>query len=122
MIKKILALALAVVMIAVCMTACSSQKVTVESIQKAGKLVIGTSPDFPPFESLAADGSVEGIEVQTYDEVCRVYRILSFLSVLCEYECIVCNCSLDEEAEALLESVIQCDADISRVVLPDEMV
>ena len=69
--KKIIALVLALVMICACMTACSSKDVTVESIQKAGKLVIATSPDFPPFESLAADGSVEGIEIDIMNLVCE---------------------------------------------------
>ena len=36
---------------------------TLEGIKSAGKLVMATSPDFPPFESLQADGSVVGIEV-----------------------------------------------------------
>ena len=69
--KKIIALVLALVMICACMTACSSKDVTVESIQKAGKLVIATSPDFPPFESLAADGSVEGIEIDIMNLICE---------------------------------------------------
>ena len=71
MLKKVLALALVIVMVALCMTACGSKKVTVESIQKSGKLVIGTSPDFPPFESLAADGSVEGIEIEIMELICK---------------------------------------------------
>lgn len=71
MLKKIIALTLAIVMIAVCMTACSAKKLTVTDIQKAGKLVIGTSPDFPPFESLATDGSVEGIEVEIMELICK---------------------------------------------------
>ena len=69
--KKLIALVLALVMICACMTACGSKEVTVESIQKAGKLVIATSPDFPPFESLAADGSVEGIEIDIMNLICE---------------------------------------------------
>ena len=71
MLKKIIALTLAIVMIAVCMTACSAKKLTVSDVQKAGKLVIGTSPDFPPFESLATDGSVEGIEIEIMELICK---------------------------------------------------
>ena len=48
MMKKVIALCLAMLMIMCCLSACGSQKLTVESVQKAGKLVIGTSPDFPP--------------------------------------------------------------------------
>ena len=68
--KKIIALILALVMVCTCLSACGSKKVTVESVQKAGKLVIATSPDFPPFESLAADGSVEGIEIDIMNLIC----------------------------------------------------
>ena len=71
MLKKIMALVLALIMITACLTACGSDEVTVESIQKAGKLVIATSPDFPPFESLAADGSVEGIEIDIMNLICE---------------------------------------------------
>lgn len=71
MFKKIIALTLAIIMIAVCTTACSTKKLTVADVQKAGKLVIGTSPDFPPFESLAADGSVEGIEIEIMELICK---------------------------------------------------
>ena len=69
--KKIIALSLALMMILACMTACSGQKLTVESVQKTGKLVIGTSPDFPPFESLSADGKVEGIEIEIMELICQ---------------------------------------------------
>ena len=67
--KKIIALVLALVMICACMTACGSKDVTVESIQKAGKLVIATSPDFPPFESLEG-GEVVGIEPDIMNLIC----------------------------------------------------
>ena len=68
--KKASALILALVLAIGCMTGCSSQQLTVESVQKAGKLVIGTSPDFPPFESLSADGKVEGIEIEILQLIC----------------------------------------------------
>ena len=70
MLKKIIALGLVIVMALACLTACGEKKVTVESVQKAGKLVIGTSPDFPPFESLSADGKVEGIEIEIMELIC----------------------------------------------------
>ena len=70
MLKKIFALSLALLMIMVCMTACGSKVLTVESVQKAGKLTIGTSPDFPPFESLTNDGKVEGIEIDILNLIC----------------------------------------------------
>lgn len=71
MFKKVLALCLVLVMVLCCMSACSAAKLTVESVQKAGKLIIGTSPDFPPFESLSADGKVEGIEIEIMELICQ---------------------------------------------------
>ena len=60
--KKIIALVLALVMIAACLTACGGAKgATLKDVQKAGKLTVATSPDFPPFESLEGD-AVVGIE------------------------------------------------------------
>ena len=69
--KKIIALVLALVMICACMTACSSKDITVESVQKAGKLVIATSPDFPPFEYLDDNGAVAGIEIDIMNLICE---------------------------------------------------
>ena len=60
--KKIIALVLALVMACACMTACGDSGVSLESVQKDGKLVIATSPDFPPFENLE-NGEVVGIEI-----------------------------------------------------------
>ncbi len=70
MMKKIFALTLAVLMIAACFAGCSSKGVTLEDVQKAGKLVMATSPDFPPFEELQSDGSVVGIEVDIMELIC----------------------------------------------------
>ena len=71
MLKKIIAMSLVLVMVLVCMSACSGAKLTVESVQKAGKLVIGTSPDFPPFESLDEKGNVVGIEIEILELICQ---------------------------------------------------
>ncbi len=71
MFKKVLALCLVLVMVLGCMSGCSAAKLTVESVQKSGKLIIGTSPDFPPFESLSADGKVEGIEIEIMELICQ---------------------------------------------------
>ena len=71
MLKKVFALCLVVIMVAACLTACGTKTLTVEDIQKAGKLVIGTSPDFPPFESLSDDGKVEGIEIEIMELICK---------------------------------------------------
>ena len=71
MLKKIIALSLALIMASFCLVACGSQKLTVESVQSAGTLVIGTSPDFPPFEFLDADGNVVGIEIEIMQLICQ---------------------------------------------------
>ena len=68
--KKIIALVLALIMIAACMTACGGAKgASLKDVQKAGKLVIATSPDFPPFESLEG-GNVVGIEPDIMKLIC----------------------------------------------------
>ena len=68
--KKIIALVLALVMICACLTACGGAKgATLKDVQKAGKLVIATSPDFPPFESLEGN-EVVGIEVDIMELIC----------------------------------------------------
>jgi polar amino acid transport system substrate-binding protein len=70
--KKALALFLAMLMALSVLTACGSDKgTTLKSVQKAGKLVIATSPDFPPFENLQSDGSVQGIEIDLLNIICE---------------------------------------------------
>ena len=69
--KKIIALILVAVLTLSCLTGCSSSGKTVADIQKAGKLVVGTSPDFPPFEELQSDGSIVGIEVEILEIICE---------------------------------------------------
>ena len=69
--KKIIALVLALVMVAACLTACGGAKgATLKDVQKAGKLTIATSPDFPPFESLEGN-EVVGIEVDIMELICK---------------------------------------------------
>lgn len=62
--KKIVTLLLAVLMVAFClsMTACGKNGKTLAQIKEAGKIVIATSPDFPPFENLEGT-EVVGIEI-----------------------------------------------------------
>ena len=59
--KKWIALIM-VLVVCLTMAACGSKGKSLEDIQKAGKLVVATSPDFPPFEYLEGD-KVVGIEV-----------------------------------------------------------
>lgn len=69
--KKFFALALAILMLAACLSACSPQYATLKSVKKAGKLVIATSPDFPPFENKNADGTITGIEIEIMKLICK---------------------------------------------------
>ena len=69
--KKIIALVLVMIMAAACLTACGAKGATLADVQKAGKLTVATSPDFPPFESLNGDGKVEGIEIELLEMICQ---------------------------------------------------
>ena len=85
-IKK-LALILALVMMMGLLTGCGDKGTTVKDIQKAGELVIATSPDFPPFENLE-NGEVVGIEIDLLNIICEkmgkelVIEQMNFDSVL----------------------------------------
>ena len=71
MLKKAFVFCLVLVMLTACLSGCGAKTTTLESVQKAGKLVIGTSPDFPPFESLSTNGKVEGIEIEIMELICQ---------------------------------------------------
>ena len=68
--KKMIALVLTLVMAAAFLTACGGSGVSLADVQKAGKLVIATSPDFPPFENLE-NGEVVGIEIDIMNLICQ---------------------------------------------------
>lgn len=67
--KKLLSIILSLTLL-LTLAACGSKGASLKKIQKAGKLVIATSPDFPPFESLDGSGQVTGIEIDILEEVC----------------------------------------------------
>jgi len=69
--KKIICAIMAIMLLCGCLTACGNSAATLESVKKAGKLTIATSPDFPPFEELQADGSVTGIEIELMELICK---------------------------------------------------
>ena len=68
--KKIIALALCALMILCMFTACGAKGKTLAEVEEAGKLVVATSPDFPPFESIEG-GEVVGIEVDIMELICE---------------------------------------------------
>ena len=78
--KKILSLIL-------CLALCFTFALSLTSCGYDGKLVVATSPDFPPFESLE-DGKVVGIEVDIMKEICEelnyelVFEQIAFDSVI----------------------------------------
>jgi polar amino acid transport system substrate-binding protein len=69
MLKKILALSLALILTVGCLTACGAKGPTLAEVQESGKLIVATSPDFPPFENLEG-GEVVGIEVELMEMIC----------------------------------------------------
>ena len=68
MLKKILAI-LTVLCLCLTFVGCGSGT-SLEDVQKAGKLVMATSPDFPPFESLEGN-KVVGIEVEILEKFAK---------------------------------------------------
>ena len=66
--KKITAIILAAVLV-LALAACGSKN----EASDAFVLSIGTSPDFPPFESLDGSGKVSGIEIDILNKVCEKY-------------------------------------------------
>ena len=68
--KKFIALALCAIMTLTMFTGCGVKGKTLAEVKEAGKLVVATSPDFPPFETLEG-GKVVGIEVDILTLICK---------------------------------------------------
>ena len=66
--KKILAVALCVLLTLSCFAGCGASEA---APAEDNKLTVATSPDFPPFESLNADGEVFGIEIDILNLICQ---------------------------------------------------
>jgi len=66
--KKILAIALCVLLTLSCFAGCGASEAASAG---SNKLTVATSPDFPPFESLNADGEVFGIEIDILNLICE---------------------------------------------------
>ena len=63
---RVLRLLLAVVLIANCslvLASCTQKLNTLQEIQERGSLIIGLDPSYPPFEALAVDGELFGLDV-----------------------------------------------------------
>ena len=107
--KKIIALTLAVLMMALCLTACSAKGPTLADVLKAGKLSVATSPVFPPFESLEG-GKVVGIEVDIMELIAKELGVeleivqMDFDAVLmgiqtAKYDCGASGITVDADRE-----------------------
>lgn len=68
--KKVIALFLAVFITTCLFCSCGSGNDS-SSGAESDKLVIATSPDFPPFESLDSEGNVSGIEIDILELICE---------------------------------------------------
>ena len=71
--KKIISIILALTLMVGCalsLTSCGAKGKTLAEVKEAGKLVVATSPDFPPFENLEGD-KVVGIEVEIMELICK---------------------------------------------------
>lgn len=56
-------------------TATASTTPTIDQIKKAGVLTIGTSPDYPPFESLDPQNNVVGFDIDLMNEVAKALGV-----------------------------------------------
>ena len=107
--KKLIAITLCLVMMLCALTSCGAKGKTLEEVKAEGKLVIATSPDFPPFENLEG-GKVVGIEIDIMELICEelgvelVIEQMDFDSVLvgvpaAKYDCGVSGITVDPDRE-----------------------
>lgn len=68
--RKLLVILLAVSLL---LTACGGTKATnhLDAIKQAGVIKVGTSPDYPPFESVGADGKYVGFDIDLMEEAAK---------------------------------------------------
>ena len=69
--KKFIAIVLTAILMLSLLAGCGASGKTLADVQKAGKLTVATSPDFPPFEYLTEGGAVEGIEIDILELICQ---------------------------------------------------
>lgn len=65
----VILLTIAALLISACAPAAPASKL--DAIKKAGKIVVGTSPDYPPFESKDASGNFIGFDVDLMNEIAK---------------------------------------------------
>ncbi len=69
--KKIIALALAVLMVCCLFAGCGKEEANELNTVEAGKLIMSTNAAFPPYEMVADDGSFEGIDVEIAEAIAK---------------------------------------------------
>lgn len=108
--KKIVSLILALALIcgaALTLASCGAKGKTLAEVKEAGKLVVATSPDFPPFESIEGN-KVVGIEVDILELICAALEVdleivqMDFDAVLlgvqsAKYDCGMSGITITEE-------------------------
>lgn len=107
--KKFLTLCLAALTLLMTLASCGNSASTLADVKKAGKLVVATSPDFPPFEELQ-NGEVVGIEFDIMQLVCTELGVelevkqMDYDSILpgvqaCKFDAGVAGISITPERE-----------------------
>ena len=69
--KKVLYLGSIIFVLAILLIACGQQEPAnhLEAIQQAGKMVVATSADFPPYEFVDDDGNITGFDIVFIEEI-----------------------------------------------------
>ena len=107
--KKIITLILICTLALFLLTSCGAKGKTLEEVKEAGQLVIVTSPDFPPFETIE-NGEIVGIEIDIIKKVCEalgveaVIKSAEFDAVLVgipvgKYDCGISGITVNPERE-----------------------
>ena len=118
--KKIISLVMCAALLLTCafsLSSCGAKGKTLAEVKEAGKLVVATSPDFPPFENLEGN-EVVGIEVEIMELICKELGVqfeikqIAFDSVLTgvqsgKYDCGMSGISVTPKRE---KSVLFTDA------------
>jgi arginine/lysine/histidine transporter system substrate-binding protein len=68
--SKLVALLLTVVL-TVGLSACSKKETTIDKIKKSGKIVLGTSPDYPPYEFINSKKEIVGFDIEIAKQIAK---------------------------------------------------
>lgn len=68
--SKLVALLLTVVL-TVGLSACGKKETTIDKIKKSGKIVLGTSPDYPPYEFINSKKEIVGFDIEIAKQIAK---------------------------------------------------